>query len=340
MKLSFSKILILLFIVGFSSIFILHLDFFLIVFSGIFLAVILNYFSRLLLKKTKLKYNTAFTIVILSFLGVNTILFSIIGSSLDRQIYDLIDNFPFMLDNLKSQLGKSNIGVQILNEIPKDPTTFFRDNKETTFKVLNSFYSTISSLSNLIIILFIGIYLASNPSTYTNGFIKLFPVLYRNRIRQVLEEIRKTLSLWMLAKLTSMIIVGVLTFIGLEILGIPYPYALALIASLCSFIPYLGPYIAFIPALLVVSMNNFDTVLYLTGLYVLIQIIEGYLVTPYIEKRFVSLPPALTMVWMIFIGLITGFFGLIIATPILAMLLVIIKEVYVKDYLERENDKL
>jgi predicted PurR-regulated permease PerM len=336
MKLSFSKILILLIIVGFSSIFILHLDFFLIVFSGIFLGVILNYFSRILQSKTKLKYSSAFSIVIVSFLSLNIGLSLIIGASLDSQIYDLIENFPQMLDNLKSQLGKSNFGIQVLNEIPNDPSSFFKKNKETTFKVINSFYSSISSVSNIVIILFIGIYLASSPSSYTNGFVKLFPVTYRLRVIEILEKIRKTLSMWMLAKLTSMLIVGILTFIGLEILNIPYSYALALIAALCSFIPYLGPYIAFIPAILVASMRGFDSAMYLAFVYVLIQAIEGYLVTPYIEKKFVSLPPALTLVWMLFIGIITGFFGLIIATPILAMLLVIVKEVYVKDYLERE----
>lgn len=336
MNFSLSKSLIFIFIIGFISIFILHLDFFLVVFSGIFLAVILNFFSRLLLKKTKLKYNSAFTIVILSFLSINILLFSIIGASLDSQIYDLIENFPYMLENLKSQLGKSNFGIQILNEIPSDPTILFKDNKETTFKVLNSFYSSISSFSNIIIILFIGIYLASNPASYTNGFIKLFPVNYRTRVREILDLIRKTLSMWMLAKLGSMLIVGVLTLIGLKILGINYSYALALIAALCSFIPYIGPFIAFIPSLLVASMNGFDLVLYLAGTYLVIQLIEGYLVTPYVEKRFVSLPPALTLIWMLFIGIIAGFFGLIMATPILAMLIVIVKEVYVKDYLERK----
>jgi predicted PurR-regulated permease PerM len=336
MNFSLSKSLIFIFIIGFISIFILHLDFFLVVFSGIFLAVILNFFSRLLLNKTKLKYNSAFTIVILSFLSINILLFSIIGASLDSQIYDLIENFPYMLENLKSQLGKSNFGIQILNEIPSDPTILFKDNKETTFKVLNSFYSSISSLSNIIIILFIGIYLASNPASYTNGFIKLFPVNYRTRVREILDLIRKTLSMWMLAKLGSMLIVGVLTFIGLKILGIHYAYALALIAALCSFIPYIGPFIAFIPSLLVASMNGFDLVLYLAGTYLVIQLIEGYMVTPYVEKRFASLPPALTLIWMLFIGIIAGFFGLIMATPILAMLIVIVKEVYVKDYLEKE----
>lgn len=313
-----------------------HLNFLLVIFAGVFLAVILNYFSNLISEKFKIKYKFSFPIALVSFFIINTLTFLIIGSSIDEQIYDLIEIYPKAIENLKEQLSKSNIGLQILNEIPSDLSNFIKNNKETTFQVLNSFYSSLSTVSNLIIILFIGIYLAFNPSLYSKGLIQLFPIIKRERIKNVLEKVHTSLSSWMLAKLSSMLVVGVLSFIGLEILGIPYPYALALIAALCSFIPYLGPYIALIPALLVASLIGVDKVIYLIIAYVIIQTIEGYLITPYMEKKLVSLPPALTLVWMLFMGLISGLLGLILATPILAMLIVLVKELYIKDYLEKK----
>lgn len=314
-----------------------HLNFLLVIFAGVFLAVILNYFSNLISEKFKIKYKFSFPIALVSFFVINTLTFLVIGSSIDEQVYDLIEIYPKAIENLKEQLSKSNIGLQILNEIPSDLSNLIRNNKETTFQVLNSFYSSINTLSNLIIILFIGIYLAFNPSLYSKGLVQLFPVINRELIEIVLGKVHNSLSSWMLAKLSSMLVVGILSFIGLEVLGIHYPYALALIAALCSFIPYLGPYIALIPALLVASLLGVDKVIFLIITYVIIQTIEGYLITPYMEKKLVSLPPALTLVWMLLMGLISGLLGLILATPILAMLIVLVKELYIKDYLEKET---
>jgi len=134
------------------------------------------------------------------------------------------------------------------------------------------------------------------------------------------------------------LVVGIFTAIGLEILGMPMPYALALIAALFSFIPNIGPYLALAPAILIALMQGGNMFIYVLILYFGIQIVESYLITPMIEKKMVHLPPALTLFWMVLLGVVTGILGLIMATPILAALIVIIEELYVKDYLETNKE--
>src|SRR5680860_596183 len=114
----------------------------------------------------------------------------------------------------------------------------------------------------------------------------------------------------------------------------PMPYALALMAGLFSFIPNIGPYLALAPAVLIALLQGGNMFIYVLILYFGIQIVESYLITPMIEKKIVHLPPALTLFWLVLLGILTGILGLIMATPILAALIVIIGELYVKDNLE------
>jgi predicted PurR-regulated permease PerM len=206
-------------------------------------------------------------------------------------------------------------------------------------RIVGSFSTTVGAIANFFIIIVTGIFLASSPKIYTRGFTKLFPVHFRPRLREVMDKTQYSLSLWMVAKLISMLVVGIFTAIGLKFLGMPMPYALALIAALFSFIPNIGPYLALAPAVLIALMQGGNMYIYVLILYFSIQIVESYLITPMIEKKMVHLPPALTLFWLVLLGIITGILGLILATPILAALIVIISELYVKDHLEANNEE-
>jgi len=217
--------------------------------------------------------------------------------------------------------------------------TLLESRDKVMSKMVGGFSTTLGAIANFFIIIVTGIFLASSPGIYTKGFVRLFPINFRSRLREVMDKTQNSLSRWMMAKLISMLVVGVFTAIGLVALGMPMPYALALIAALFSFIPNIGPYLALAPAVLIALMQDGNMFLYVLILYFGIQIVESYLITPMIEKKMVQLPPALTLFWMVLLGLLTGILGLIMATPILAALMVIIKELYVKDYLEAKKEK-
>jgi predicted PurR-regulated permease PerM len=134
-----------------------------------------------------------------------------------------------------------------------------------------------------------------------------------------------------------MVVVGVATAVGLAMLGIPLPVVLAIIAAFLNFIPNLGPYLALIPALLLAYLQGPDQALYVFLLYMGIQSLEGYILTPLLDKKLISMPPALLLFGQVLLGILVGIMGIFLASPLIAVLIVIVKELYVKDYLENNS---
>jgi predicted PurR-regulated permease PerM len=182
-------------------------------------------------------------------------------------------------------------------------------------------------------VILLAIYLAIEPNTYLNGFVKLFPVSKRQRTLEVLGTMGETLRQWMLGKFLAMLIIGFATTVGLEIIGVPLALTLGLIAALLTFIPNFGPIIAVTPAILFALVGSPVKALYVLGLYFGIQMVESYLITPLIERETVSLPPVLTIIFQVFMGIFVGGLGLVLASPLLAIILVLVKMVYIEDVL-------
>ena len=130
-----------------------------------------------------------------------------------------------------------------------------------------------------------------------------------------------------------MIIIGVLTAVGLWLLGVPLALTLGLLAALLTFIPNIGPILAVVPAALLALLQSPTRALYVVLLYLGIQTVESYLLTPLMQKRTVSLPPALTIFAQVLMGILVGRIGLVLATPLTAALFVLVKMLYVEDIL-------
>jgi predicted PurR-regulated permease PerM len=127
-----------------------------------------------------------------------------------------------------------------------------------------------------------------------------------------------------------MLLVATLTAIGLFILGVPMALTLALIAGILNFIPNFGPLIAIIPAALIAFMQGPATALFVIGLYIVVQILESSIITPQIQKKMINMPPALIIIAQLVMGIFAGVLGLVLATPIVAVVIVLINELYVK----------
>lgn len=313
---------------------IFHANFFLLVFAGIFFSVLLNFSSNWIVQKTNMKYGLALFLILLILVGLLYLMIILIGPSMVQQAQEMTDALPKSLEDLKERITETSVGRNLFEKLPSDLGALIEDRGHVISRILGSFSTTIGAIANFFIIIVTGIFLASNPGIYTKGFIRLFPLQFRPRLKEVMDKTQNTLSLWMMAKLISMLVVGVFTAIGLASLGMPMPYALALMAGLFSFIPNIGPYLALAPAVLIALLQGGNMFIYVLILYSGIQIVESYLITPMIEKKIVHLPPALTLFWLVLLGILTGILGLIMATPILAALIVIIGELYVKDNLE------
>jgi predicted PurR-regulated permease PerM len=188
----------------------------------------------------------------------------------------------------------------------------------------------------------IGIYFAIEPGLYRRGFIKLLPLADRRRAHEVIDATGNTLWWWIIGVMISMATIGVLTTIGLWILGIPLAPTLGLLTGLLAFIPNFGPILSAIPPMLLGLMISPMDAFYVVMLYLIVQAIESNIVTPQVQKRTVSMPPVLGMVGQLLFGVFFGFLGLLLATPLVAAIIVLVKMLYVEDVLgdkENEDDK-
>ncbi len=200
--------------------------------------------------------------------------------------------------------------------------------------------STLGIIGDIAIVFGVGLFFALNPGMYTRGLTNLFPIRRRTRVELVLSEVGSQLQWWFVGQMCSMVSIGILTFIGLSILGVPMTTTLAILAGLLNFIPNFGPILAAVPAVLVAFAPhaqqtglNPSLALYTIIMYVVIQMLEGWVITPFFQQRAVELPPALIVIAQVLFAMLLGPLGLILATPMLAATLVLLRMVYVEDIL-------
>jgi predicted PurR-regulated permease PerM len=124
--------------------------------------------------------------------------------------------------------------------------------------------------------------------------------------------------------------VFVFTIIGLSIINVPMSFALAVIAGILNFVPNFGPVLAMIPAMLVGVTKSIDTALIIGALYILIQILDGSIIVPALQQKLIRIPPAILIMAQLFMGILSGGWGLFLATPLLVIIMIVIDETYLK----------
>lgn len=145
-----------------------------------------------------------------------------------------------------------------------------------------------------------------------------------------MNNIGGNLKKWLKGKLFAMLVVFVLTSIGLIIIGIPMWLTLALIAGILNFIPNFGPLIALIPAVLIAFLQGESTALWVAALYIAVQVTESNFITPLVQQRLIRIPPALIIIAQLLIAPLTGGWGLVLATPLMIIIIVLVQELYIK----------
>lgn len=305
---------------------------FLVLFAGILVAVLLHNINCWISRKTRLPEKWSLAVVLLGALGLTAAIAWWVAPDIADQADRLTERIPKAWERVESKLERYGWYERLVDE--KDQLEKIApDGSKALSSVGYAFSSTFSALSSLVITIVIGLFLAASPRTYLNGAVKLAPLARRTRTREILEEIGDTLGSWLLAKLISMVVIGILTVVGLWFIGIDLALLLGLIAGLLSFIPNIGPILALIPAVLIALVNGPENVLYVVLLYTGVQAFESYLLTPLLQKRMVDLPPALTIAMQFLFGVLAGGLGLLLATPLTAMLMVLMKTIYIEDLL-------
>lgn len=312
-------------------------NFFFLVFGGITFAVVISALAHFVRGKTPLSYGASVAVVLLLLAVLIAGTIWALAPSVSEQASQLADSLPSSVAELKRSLGQSRWGQRLLEGIPEEPGKLLSGSgagKGIFTQVTGVVSGTLGVLVNVLIVVITGIYLAFDPGTYRRGFARLFNPVYRARLLGVMDECYDTLKNWFISRSITMVVVGVTTGAGLALLGVPFAVVLAIIAGVLNFIPNLGPYLALAPALLVAFPQGGTTALYVVILYQGIQSLEGYVLTPLLDKKFVSMPPALLLFGQVLLGILAGLAGVLFASPLIAVLSVIVRELYVKDRLE------
>jgi predicted PurR-regulated permease PerM len=297
----------------------------LLILAGALIAVFFRGVSEFIGNKTGWSSGITMTISV-----AGTILFIagigwLIGAEIQSQLSQLSNTLPSTYEDAKSYLDQSWLGQEILERWSST-----RSSGKLNEVVSRFFRTTFGLLGDVYVILLIGAYLTAAPYLYTKGIRKLVPPNGRQKADDVLDHLGTSMKQWLTGKIFAMFVVFVLTAIGLKIMGMPMWLALAIIAGFLNFIPNFGPLVAMIPAVLVALSQGPQTAFFVVGLYLLVQFLESNLITPKVQQRLTSVPPALIISSQLIVATFAGIWGIILATPIILIVIILVKDLYVK----------
>jgi predicted PurR-regulated permease PerM len=254
----------------------------------------------------------------------------LVGDRLIKQTDDLKIRVPEALVAFTNWLRGFPLGVALLQLLDSTDLT-----DVPWASVANLATKTLSALGSIGLMTIVGIYLAADPDLYRSGFVRLIPVGYRTAIDQAMVASGQALLQWLLGQSLSMLFVGTATGIGLMLVGAQMPLTLGLIAGVFAFIPFFGPIASGLLAVVLAFMQGPTQALYVLVVCVLIQVVEGNLLMPLVQRWAVRMPPVLGITAAVIFGLLFGLPGVILATPLMVLVIVLIRTLYVEAILER-----
>lgn len=297
----------------------------LMLFGAVVIASIFRAVADVICRWTRAPAGVATGLSILLVLGAVAGLIALFGSHVSDQAQSLRDALPAAWKALEARIGDYGLSRQFERLLSTISTPGGGS--------LSTFGRTLMSigggLADLLVVIFAGIYLAAQPNFYRAGLIKLIPPARRKLAAEAMRESERALRLWLKGQAIAMLAVGLATGLGLWALGMPSALLLGLVAGLLEFIPFAGPLIAAIPAILLSLAMGPEMVLWVALLYLVVQQLEGTLLTPLVQQYAVDLPGVVLLFSLIAFGILFGTLGVILAAPLAVVTLVLVKRLYV-----------
>ena len=289
----------------------------LLVFAAIVVAVVITAIVDWLKVKWNLSSRVAFTVILSSATILITLVIWLTGPSIINQFADLQSDLPQAFHQLIARLNAVSWGRWLLAEWTGYSQLSGTINSALT-RIGGMVVTTASALVGVVLIGFIGLYLAAEPKLYFSGVQRATPKRYLPTLNACAEAAVTNLRWWVLSQALSMVAVGTIVALGLWLLGVPLPGTLGVIAAVLTFIPNVGPILSVVPAVLLAVAISPAKGLLTILLFLLVHFLEGNIITPFLEWRIVRLPPALTMSAQLLLATIAGPLGLALAAPLTA----------------------
>lgn len=329
-------------------------DALLIAFAGVIVAVIINGFAGIIRRYIPISRGWSIAAVGVIILIVFTSFGFIFGSQIVEEFDQLTEKLPQQISQLKETISEWPLGDELIDSEDENGEAGEQEENEDqegngegnglgddmpdgaggmAFQIG---VTIIDVLATFGLIIFIGIYFVIDPETYKQGIGLLFTKKRADRVNEALETSGNALWNWLSGQFIAMAFVGIVVTIGLMIIGVPLPFVLGIIAGLSEFIPIIGPWIGAVPGILLALSVDGQTALYTAILYLVVQQLESNIMTPLIQQHMVHIPPAIVILSVVAFGLVFGIAGVILATPLAVIAMVLVGMLYVQDVLGKD----
>ena len=309
-----------------------------VVFAAVLAAVILHGLARSLRRFSGLPLWASLLVVVVVIIALLVGLGFIAGPGLVDQSVKLRGAMAHQIGDLRDRLGQTAWGRTVLDRVLPELQRFGIGGGDAggaggaeggglslpsglAGSVAGFFGSVFGFFGTLVVVLMAALYFAASPAVYGNGVLRLISPPHRRRARTLLDATGSALWHWSLGQGLDMLVVGVLSGVGLWLLGVPLALVLGVVAGLMNFVPYIGAIVGAIPAVLIALSVSGTVGAETAALYCLIQFFEGNVLAPLIQRHAVDMPPGVTILSQTALGAMLGVPGLIFATPITAALL-------------------
>ena len=305
----------------------LLVDLLLLLFACALVSLILLTITNLIRRRTRLPFAVALGLTVLGLLAFIVGAFAFFGTTLQGEFAELGARLPAAWANVQARLQASPIGASVIERAQGlAPSGQAIVNAATT-----ALAAVGGAVSGLAIVLVGGLYLAAQPTLYATGLLRLIPSRAQGTAAETLDAISVSLKNWLKGQALGMVFVGIATGFGLWLVGVPAAWAIGLVAGLAEFVPYLGILVAGIPAVVLGFGQGTDTGLWTIGVLIAVQQLQGNLVMPLLQNRMVDLPPAVTIFGIIAAGILFGVAGVLLATPLTIVVLVLVRRLYLDE---------
>jgi predicted PurR-regulated permease PerM len=313
------------------------------IFAGVLLGVMLNALTHQLGRVVAWPQPLRLTIVCLVLAGMLSGIIFLGGTTIAQQAATLSDTIKSQLVNVKSFLDRNGIDTSYLDlgnptagqsgpaapgqnqphNLPSAGTLASSGGAivSQTWKLL---LGTVSAVGNFFIVIFLGLAFAAQPSVYRNGLLYLAPARHRAEATAIIDRISETLERWLIAQMLTMAAVGAVTWVGLEIIGIPGSFILGIQAGLLAFIPTVGAIVAGLIVVLASLASGWIAAASAFGLFLGVHALESYILTPMLQRQALDIPPATLFAFQILLGIVFGIWGISLALPLMAIVKVLI----------------
>lgn len=299
----------------------------LLAFAGLLVAVLLSGAADALSRRTGMSRGLSLALVVVGIVAASGLAVRLLWPSISAQVDDLVTLLPAAWSEFRDRMDDSPLGAWLFGRAaPEDVIAPTDVVNQATGVVMTS----ATAIGGMLVVLFVGLYLAVEPELYRGGVRQLLPSSARGRYDDVTRDVGNVLRWWLVGKLASMSIVGLTTTAGLWLLGVPLALTFGFIAAALTFIPNLGPVLSVVPPLLLALTDAPQVAAYVVVLYITIQTVESYAITPVIQRRTIALPPALTICAQVALGLLVGPVGVAVATPLIAVVMTVVRVLYVE----------